>query len=62
MATVANHQVIDDPTALQVRIGELIVQGRQFSAAQDANGRWTLTFGGPSWGRKRQQPEENKST
>lgn len=54
------HQVIDDPTALMVRIGELVSQGRQFSAVQDDNGKWLLAYGGPPLGRARDKNEENK--
>lgn len=48
------HQVIDDPTALMVRIGELVTQGRQFSAVQEINGKWLLAYGGPALGRRRE--------
>lgn len=54
------NQVIDDPTKLIVRIGELVSQGRQFSAVQDDNGKWLLAYGGPPLGRARDKNEENK--
>ena len=52
MSTAA-HQVFSDPTALIARIGELVMQKRQF-AVSESDGRWTLAYGGPALGRRRE--------
>lgn len=48
------HQMIEDPTALMVRIGELVTAKRQFAARMDDNGVWCLSYGGPVLGRYRE--------
>ena len=47
------HTMFSDPTALVVRIGELVTQGRQF-AVVPRDGSWSLSYGGPANGRRRE--------
>jgi hypothetical protein len=46
----ATLQTFDDPTALITRIGELVIEGRQFAVAQAVDGRWQLASGGAAFG------------
>lgn len=54
MGQSALHQEFNDPTALMVRIGELVNVKRQFAVVHSPAGFWTLSYGGPSVGRKRE--------
>ena len=48
------NQMFSDPTALMVRIGELVTQGRQFAVVPEGFNSWSLSYGGPSEGRLRE--------